>query len=72
MTLITTKTFTITIENIAKEKQITHMDAVLHYCEQEGIEPESITSLISKGLKEKIEANARDLNFLLKQAQLSI
>ena len=72
MALVTAKTFTLTIENIAKEKQITHMDAVLHYCEQEGIEPESITSLISKGLKEKIEANARDLNFLPKQPQLPI
>ncbi len=56
MALITTKTFTIAIENIAKEKQITHMDAVLHYCAKEGIEPESVSSLISKGLKEKIEA----------------
>ena len=72
MTLTTSKTFTIIIENIAKEKRLTHMDAVLHYCEQEGIEPESVNSLISKGLKEKIEANARDLNFLPRQAQLPI
>ena len=72
MTLTTTKTFTIIIENIAKEKQITHMDAVLYYCEQQGIEPESVNSLISKGLKEKIEANARDLNLLPRQAQLPI
>ena len=72
MALITSKTFTITIENIAKEKQITHMDAVLHYCAKEGIEPESVGPLISKGLKEKTEANARDLNFLPKQAQLPI
>ena len=48
------------------------MEAVLHYCEKEGIEPESVSSLISKGLKEKIEANARDLNFLPRQAQLPI
>ena len=53
MALVTAKTFTITIENIAKEKQITHMDAVLHYCEQEGIEPESVGPLISKVLKRK-------------------
>ena len=72
MTLTTSKIFTIIIENIAKEKHLTHMDAVLHYCEQEGIEPEAVSSLISKGLKEKIEANARDLNFLPKQAQLPI
>ena len=72
MALITTKNFTIVIENLAKEKHLTHMDAVLYYCEQEGIEPESVNSLISKGLKEKIEANARDLNFLPRQAQLPI
>jgi hypothetical protein len=48
------------------------MDAVLLYCDNEGIEPDSVGSLISKALKEKIEANARDLNFLPKQAQLPI
>jgi len=68
----TSKTFTIAIENIAKEKNLTHMDAVLYYCEKEGIEPDSVGSLVSKGLKEKIEANARELNFLPKRAQLPI
>ena len=72
MTLNTSKTFTLTIENIVKEKDITHMDAVLWYCEQEGLEPDELGTLISKGLKEKIEANARELNFLPRQAQLPI
>ena len=72
MTLNTSKTFTLTIENIVKEKNITHMDAVLWYCEQEGLEPDELGTLLSKGLKEKIEANARELNFLPKQAQLPI
>ena len=70
--LNTPKSFTIAIENIAKEKEITHMVAVLWYCEQEGIEPDSVGYLISKGLKQKIEANARALNFLPKQAQLPV
>ena len=60
------------IEEVVKEKGISHMDAVLWYCQQEGIEPDSVSSLITKGLKEKIEANARDLNFLPRQAQLPI
>lgn len=72
MALTTTKIFTNIIENIAKEKQITHLDAILYYCEKEGVEPESVSSLISKGLKEKIEANARELNFLPKTAQLPV
>ena len=72
MALNTPKTFTLEIENIVKEKQVSHMDAVLWYCEQQEIEPDSVKSLISKGLKEKIEANTRELNFLPKQAQLPI
>ena len=72
MSLNSPKTFTTEIENIVKEKSLTHMEAVLWYCQNEGIEPDTVGSLISKGLKQKIEANARELNFLPKQAQLPI
>ena len=60
------------IENLVKDKNITHMEAVLDYCHRQGIEPDTVTSLLSKGLKQKIEANARELNFLPRQAQLPI
>ena len=72
MALNTPKKFTLEIENIVKEKSISHMEAILWYCEQQDIEPDSVKSLITKGLKEKIEANARELNFLPKHAQLPI
>ena len=72
MALSTTKTFSLEIENIAKEKRVSHMEAVLWYCKKEGIEPDTVGSLISKSLKEKIEAIARDLNFLPRQVQLPI
>ena len=72
MALNTPKKFTLEIENIVKEKSLSHMEAILWYCEQQDIEPDSVKSLITKGLKEKIEANARELNFLPKQAQLPI
>ncbi len=72
MSLKTPKTFALEVETIVKEKQLSHMDAVLWYCQQEGIEPDSINSMISKSLKEKIEANARELNFLPKHAQLPV
>ena len=72
MALSTTKTFSLEIESIAKEKRVSHMEAVLWYCKKEGIEPDTVGSLISKSLKEKIEANARELNYLPRQAQLPI
>ena len=72
MTLNTSKTFSMNIENLVKEKNITHMEAVLDYCRRNNLEPDTVGSLISKSLKDKIEANARELNFLPRQAQLPI
>ena len=48
------------------------MEAVLDYCEKNNIEPDTINPLITKSLKEKIECNARELNFLPRVAQLPI
>ena len=56
------KTFSLEVEKLALEKKITHMEAVLEYCKEHQLEPESVARLVSKGLKDKIEANARDLN----------
>ena len=72
MSLNTAKTFSLEIEKIANEKKITHMEAVLDYCYRNEIEPDTVGNLISKRLKEKIEANARELNFLPKRAQLPV
>ena len=41
----TTKTFSLEIENLATEKRITHMEAVLYYCNKQGIEPDTVSSL---------------------------
>ena len=60
----TPKTFSLEIEKVAKDKGINHMDAVIWYCQKNDLEPDSVGRLITKGLKEKIEANARELNFL--------
>ena len=65
----TTKTFSLKIEQIALEKNISHMDAVLWYCSENEIDPSTVARLISKGLKEKIEVNAADLNYLPKKAK---
>ena len=55
----TPKSFSLEIEKVAKEKDINHIDAVIWYCQKNDLEPDSVGRLITKGLKEKIEANAR-------------
>ena len=66
------KTFSLEVEKLAKEKNITHMEAVIEHCRIQVIEPDTVSRLITKSLKDKIEDNARDLNFLPRQAKLPI
>ena len=53
------------IETIKKEKpDMSYIDAVVWYCDENDIEIETVNKFISKTLKEKIESEARDLNYL--------
>ena len=59
------KEFSLIIEQIVKEKRpISYMDSIIHYCESNNIEVESAGRLISKSLKEKIQAEALRSNLL--------
>ena len=72
LAVMTPKKFAIKIEQIVSKGGITYMDAILNYCEKNQMEPDAIAPLISKPLKEKIEADARELNFLPRVATLPI
>ena len=67
---MTPKQFALVIEKRASTKKISHMDAVLNYCEEKQIEPDQVTHLINRNLKEKIKSNAQDFHFLPKTATL--
>lgn len=64
--------FSLHIEQVVKEKRMSHMDAVLDYCKENFLDPEDVTKLINKSLKDKIEMDFREANYLPKQAQLDI
>ena len=64
--------FSLYIEQLVKEKKCTHLDAVLKYCQENFIDPEDMKPLISKALKQKIEANFIEMNYLPKQAKLDV
>jgi KaiC/GvpD/RAD55 family RecA-like ATPase len=64
--------FSLFIEQMASEKRISHMDAVLKYCEENFIEPDEVKSLVNKTLKDKIEVDMREANLLPKQASLDV
>ena len=72
LAVMTPKKFAFKIEEIVSKGGITYMDAILDYCEKNQMEPDAVAPLISKPLKEKIEADARELNFLPRVATLPI
>ena len=70
--LMTPTKFSMRIEKLAKDSESTYLDALLDYCDKNSVEPEQVKPLITKSLKEKLEVNARELNFLPKVATLPI
>ena len=67
-----TNEFALFIEKIVQDKKMTHMEAVLKYCEENYIDPEDISSLINKSLKQKIELNMIEANMLPKRGSLDL
>lgn len=64
--------FSLHIENLASQKKINHMEAVLLYCAENYIEPDEIKSLVNKTLRDKIEIDMREANLLPKRATLHV
>jgi hypothetical protein len=66
---LTPQKFAIEIEKIVAEEQLNYIDAIIHYCESNSIEVESVTKLISKPLKERLKWDAIRLNFMKKTSR---
>jgi len=53
-------------------KEMNYIDAIVHFCEQNAIDLESVSKLISKPLKEKIKCDALELNFMKKTSRAKL
>ena len=60
------------MEDIVHKKQLSYIDAVVHLSDNVNIDPEDVSKFISSILKDKIEAEARRLNYLPKQNELPV
>ena len=72
MEKITPKRFALIIDELVRTKHLTHMEAVIYYCEQNIMEPEQVTKWIDRSLKEKLQADAEALNYLPKTSRLPV
>ena len=67
---LTKSKFTSLVEATVSELKLSYMDAVLHLCEKNDLEPEDMKKFVSPIIRDKIEAEAMALNFLPKQNTL--
>jgi|TARA_X000000368_G_C22452321_1_gene459482 hypothetical protein len=64
--------FAVEIEKLVKKEKINYIDAIILFCDENSIELDSITKLISKPLKEKIKWDAQQLNFMKKTTRAKL
>lgn len=61
------------IENLVKNNsEMNYIDAIVYYCEENNLEVESISKLVSKPLKEKLKRDAITLNFLKRTSKAKL
>jgi|TARA_E500000081_G_scaffold154269_1_gene190713 hypothetical protein len=70
---MTSAKFSQEVEKIALTNlDMNYIDAVLHLCDLNEIEVESVSKLISKPLKEKLKCEAQKLNFIKKTSRAKL
>ena len=70
---MTSAKFSQEVEKIAvTNEDMNYIDSVLHLCEINEIEVESVSKLISKPLKEKLKYEAQQLNFMKKTSSAKL
>ena len=67
---LTKSKFTKLIESTVAELKIPYMDAILHVCDKNDIEPEDVRKFVSPVIRDKLEAEAMNLNYLPKKTSI--
>ena len=69
---LTPQKFAIEIEKIVAEEEFNYIDAILTFCEENKIELQAVSKLITKPMKEKLKYDAMQLNFLKKTSRAKL
>ena len=57
------------IDTLVLNTKMNYIEAIVEYCEEKGIELESVSKLVSKPLKDKLKYEATELNYLKKTSR---
>ena len=66
--------FTEEVQKLVKQGNITHLDAIVAWCEQRGVDVEQVIPLVKKSqvIKAKLESESSELNLIEKSHTLPI
>jgi len=70
--ILTKKDFCLHVEEEYSNNQMTMIDTVLASCEKYNIDPELVEPLINRSLKEKMEVEFIDLNYIKSESNTII
>ena len=70
--MLTKANFSIIIEGIVKTKQLSYMDAIVYYCEENEMEVESAAKLVTPTIKSKLKVEAQEVHFLPQTSKLPL
>ena len=60
------------IESLVQKTKMSYIDAVMYYCEENKLEPETAGKMIGGKLKQNIQDEAEDLHLIQKTSKLPI
>lgn len=68
------ETFIDDIEDIVWMEDVTYMDALIHYSEDKGLEPETVGEMVSNTplIKRKVRIEAEEVHLVPTQARLKL
>lgn len=69
---LTPSKFALEIENIVICQKCNYIDAIVLFCEENNLEVDSVTKLVSKPLKERLKWDAIRLNFMKKTSRAKL
>ena len=66
------KVFSSGIETLVIKLECSYMDAIIDYCEENDVDFDIVPKLISSSIREKLQAEAMNLNFLPRVGTLPV
>ena len=69
--LLTSATLAHLVENLVKKEKLTYIEAIIHICDERGIDPADVARLVTPGIKAKLESEGMASNLLPKTNNLN-